>query len=201
MRRMVRCRTAFGVSLLLFLFVSIAAQAQFGVYGTVTGERVTGFICTDPQGHCASSGGVVRPYGGTFGGYYDFRSLGPFRVGVDLRGSVLNSNKSATIYGTSVDLVRHYAALGGLRAEARLPIHWLHPYVEAAAGLGRSNAASVVPTQYANYTQVQGFVGADITITPMLDLRAIELGAGEMFGPSSHSIQSMGIGIVFHMPR
>ncbi|HEX4154785.1 MAG TPA: hypothetical protein VHY48_04150 [Acidobacteriaceae bacterium] len=198
---MVRCRTAFGVSLFLFLFVSIAARAQFGVYGTVTGERVTGFICQDPQGHCAASNGTVKPYGGTFGGYYDFRSLGPFRVGVDLRGSVLNSNKSATLYASSTDLVRHYAALGGLRAEARTPFHWLHPYVEAAAGLGRSNATSVVATQYQNYTQVQGFVGADITLLPMLDLRAIELGAGEMFGPSSHSIQSIGIGVVFHTGR
>jgi hypothetical protein len=48
---------------------------------------------------------------------------------------------------------------------------------------------------------VEGFAGADITILPVLDLRAIELGAGEAFGPSSHSIQSIGIGVVFHTPR
>jgi hypothetical protein len=144
---------------------------------------------------------VVRPYGGSFGGYYDFRSMGPFRLGVDLRGSVLNSNKSATTYSSNVDGVRHYAALGGVRAEVRTPLSWLHPYGQISAGLGRSNAASLNPTEYQNYTQVQGFVGADIKLLPILDLRAIELGAGEIFGSSSHSIQSIGIGVVFHTAR
>lgn len=198
---MFRCRTAFGVALLFLLFSSVAAHAQFGAYGTITGERVTGFTCTDPQGQCASTGGVVRPYGGTFGGYYDFRSVGPIRLGVDLRGSVLNSNKSATTYASSVDAVRQYTALGGLRGELRLPMHWLHPYAEVAGGFAHSNAAETLPTVYQNYGVAQGFVGADVTLLPILDLRAIELGAGEAFGPSSHSIQSIGIGVVFHTPR
>jgi hypothetical protein len=201
MERMVRCRTVSGLALFLFLLTAVVARAQIGVYGTVTGERLTGFTCSDPQAQCASTGGVVRPYGGSFGGYYDFRSMGPFRLGVDLRGSVLNSNKSATTYSSNVDGVRHYAALGGVRAEAKTPLHWLHPYVQVSAGLGRSNAASLNPTEYQNYTQVEGFVGADIKLLPMVDLRAIELGAGEIFGPSSHSIQSIGIGVVIHTAR
>jgi hypothetical protein len=200
MKRMVRCRTAFGVTLFLFL-LSIAARAQFGVYGTVTGERVTGFTCSDPQDRCASTGGVVRPYGADFGGYYDFRSVGPFRLGVDLRGSVLNSNKSATVYASNVDGVRKYAALGGVRAAFNTPLHWLHPYAEIAGGYAKSNAASTNPTLYENYGQIKGYVGADIKLLPRLDLRAIELGAGEMFGPDSHSIQSIGIGVVFHTQR
>jgi hypothetical protein len=57
------------------------------------------------------------------------------------------------------------------------------------------------PQLYQNFTQVEGFAGADITLLPILDLRAIELGAGEAFGPSNHSIQSIGIGVVFHSPR
>lgn len=198
---MVRCRTAFGVATFLFLLSSIAVRAQLGVYGTVTGERMGGFTCTDAQGMCASSGGVVRPYGATFGAYYDFRSIGPVRLGVDLRGSVLNSNKSATTYASSTDAVRQYAVLGGVRGEFKMPVRWLRPYAQVSAGYGRTNAASTVPTQYAQYTQVQGFVGADIPLLPMLDLRAIELGAGEIFGPSSHSIQSIGIGVVFHTAR
>lgn len=203
MKRMLRCRTASGLAAFLFLLFSFTAHAQVGVYGTVTGERVPGFTCLAPDGQCASTGGVVRPYGGTFGGYYDFRSMGPFRLGVDLRGSVLNSNKSAVTYSASTDFVRHYSALGGLRAELRMPLSWLHPYAQVSAGLGRSNAAFVDgnPDIYQNFTQVQGFVGADITLLPVLDLRAIELGAGEMFGPSNHSIQSIGIGVVFHTAR
>ena len=198
---MFRCRTAFGVAVFLFLLSSIAVRAQFGLYGTITGERMGGFTCTDSRGICASSGGVVRPYGGTFGGYYDFRSMGSVRLGVDLRGSVLNSNKSATTYSSSTDAVRHYAVLGGVRGEFKTPFRWLYPYAQVSAGYARSNAASTLVTQYKNYTQVQGFVGADVPLLRNLDLRAIELGAGEVFGPSSHSIQSIGIGVVFHSAR
>lgn len=198
---MFRCRTAFGIALVLFLLSSIAARGQFGVYGIVTGERISGFTCTDPQGQCASPGGVAKPYGSIFGGYYDFRSIGPVRLGVDVRGSVLNSNKSATTYAASVDSVRQYSALGGVRGEFKTPFHWLHPYAQISGGYMHSNAASTIPTSYQNYTQLEGFVGADISLLPVMDLRAIELGAGEAFGPSSHSIQSIGIGVVFHTAR
>jgi hypothetical protein len=199
---MFRCRTAVGLALLLFFFSSVAARAQFGVYGTVTGERFGGFQCLVSTG-CAASNGVAKPYGAAFGGYYDFRSVGPVRLGVDVRGSVLNSNKSVVTNNSSIDFVRHYSALGGLRAEFHTPFKWLHPYGQISAGLGRSNAAFVDnnPELFQNFTQVEGFAGADITILPVLDLRAIELGAGEAFGPSSHSIQSIGIGVVFHTPR
>src|SRR5579875_388491 len=198
---MFRCRTAVGIALVLFLFSAVGARAQFGVYGTVAGERMGGFTCQDPQGQCAATGGVVKPYGTTFGGYYDFRSVGPIRLGVDLRGSVLNSNKSATTYASSVDRVRQYSALAGLRGEFKTPMHWLHPYAQISGGFMHSNAASINVTQYDSYGQLQGYVGADVTLLPILDLRAIELGAGEAFGPSSHSIQSIGIGVVFHTPR
>ncbi len=198
---MFRCRTAFGIALGLFLFSAVGARGQFAVYGTVTGERMSGFTCTDPQGQCSAAGGVVKPYGGTFGAYYDFRSIGPMRLGVDVRGGVLNSNKSATTYASSVDSVRQYSALGGLRGEFKTPFRWLHPYAQISGGYMHSNAAGTFPTDYSNYTQLEGFAGADITLLPVLDLRAIEVGAGEAFGPSSHSIQSIGIGVVFHSPR
>lgn len=198
---MFRCRTAFGLALVLFVFTSIAAYGQIGAYGVITGERMTGFTCQDPQGICSSSGGVVRPYGAIFGGYYDFRSLGPVRLGVDLRGTVLNSNKSATTYSSSVDQIRHYAGLGGLRGEFKTPFRWLRPYAQISAGYMRSNAAEVNPRNYDNFTQVEGFGGVDIPLVPWMDIRAIELGAGAAFGPSTHSIQSIGAGVVFHSPR
>jgi hypothetical protein len=198
---MFRCRTALGVALVLVLLSSIAARGQVGAYATVTGERMGGFTCADPQGQCSAAGGVVKPYGSSFGVYYDFRSIGPMRLGVDLRGSVLNSNKSATTYAASVDSVRQYSVLAGPRAEFKTPIHWLHPYAEVVGGYMRSNAASTDPTLYQSYGQVHAFAGADISLLPFLDLRAIELGAGEVFGPSSHSTQSISAGIVFHSPR
>jgi len=43
--------------------------------------------------------------------------------------------------------------------------------------------------------------GLDLALFQNVDLRVIELGAGEIFGPSSHSIQSIGLGIVFHTTR
>jgi hypothetical protein len=206
---MFRCRTAFSVALVLFLLSAVGAHGQIGVYGTVTGERVGGFTCRVTGGQCASAGGVAKPYGSSFGGYYDFRSIGPIRLGVDVRGSVLNSNKSAVTDNSSVDFARFYSALAGVRGEFRTPAKWLHPYAQVSAGLGRSNADFPASAEfpngssrnYQNFTQVEGFVGADITLLPILDLRALELGAGEMFGPSNHSIQSIGIGIVFHTPR
>ena len=57
-----------------------AAHAQFAVYGTVVGERVRGFTCATI---CASTDGSERPYGGSFGAFYNFRTYGPMRLGVE----------------------------------------------------------------------------------------------------------------------
>jgi hypothetical protein len=159
----------------------------------------------------------VKPYGGAFGAYYDFKDLGPVRIGVDLRGDVLGTNKRADSSAGGQGIVRQYATLGGLRGSIKTPIHWLRPYAEVAGGYTRNNAigqytfapvpsgapalVSFNPNVYANYGVVRGYVGADITIFPFLDLRAIELGAGEAFGSSSHTTESIGAGIVFHLPR
>jgi hypothetical protein len=48
---------------------------------------------------------------------------------------------------------------------------------------------------------VQGFVGLDLALFQNFDFRPIEFGVGEMFGPSSHNVQSIGLGIVFHTAR
>ena len=185
-----------------------AARAQVGVYGTITGERITSITCGDPQNRCASNDGVARPYGATFGAQYDFRNYGPVLLGFDARGAVLNSNKSAAYYIGGQNTVRHYEALGGVRGTFRTPFHVLRPYVEGAAGLGRTNAIYVAPTatqpsveQYRNYTQVMGFAGLDLALFPVLDVRIIEFGGGAIFGDSTHSVQQVGIGVVFHLPR
>jgi hypothetical protein len=196
-------RKCFSVgALLVFAALTISsaapARAQGAIYGVVTGERVSGFTCQDPQNNCANNNGKEEPYGGTFGVYYDFRSIGPVRLGADFRGSVLNAAKSAEYYGTSPDQIRHYSALGGLRGSIGTPIKILHPYAEVAGGYARY-IGTLVPT--ANYTQVQGLVGVDVNLLPWLDLRAIEFGAGAIFGPANHSTQSIGAGLVLHLPR
>ena len=213
-----------------------SAYAQLGVYGMATGQRFSGVTCPSFASPCASNDGVVRPYGGTFGIYYDFKNLGPVRIGADVRSDVLTSNKRADSSAGGEGILRAYNTLGGLRGSFRTPIHWLHPYAEIAGGYSRnnsigqytitSNALSSVsqvnfnPAIYSNYTLVKGFVGLDVAIFPFLDLRAIELGEGEAFGsaanvrtvnsdgsvsqtfsPSTHGTQSIGAGLVLHLPR
>jgi hypothetical protein len=183
-----------------------AARAQFALYGTAGAERLKAVTCTDPKNVCASNDGVVRPYGGTVGAFYDFRTYGPVRLGADLRATFLNSNKSAYAYQGGVDVIRHYALLGGVRGTFKTPFKVLRPYIQASAGWGRTDAtaAPLAPAyalNYQNFTQVQGFAGLDLAVFQNVDFRVIEFGAGEMFGPSSHSIQSIGIGIVFHTSR
>jgi hypothetical protein len=195
----------------LFLAAAVSSQAQLGVYGMVTGERLNGITCTDPQGRCAAANGTDKPYGSSFGVYYDFRTYGPVRLGLDARGSVLNTNKRADAYVGGTDTARHYSALGGVRGTFKTPFKVLRPYAEVAAGFARSNAIGPYPNQpgttfpnytyYQSYTQVQGMAGLDLALFPILDLRVIEFSGGEMFGPSSHSIQSIGAGIVFHFSR
>ncbi len=177
------------------------ARAQFAIYGTVAGERMSGFTCQAVNNQCASNDGAVRPFGSNFGVYYDFRSVGPVRLGADLRGSYLSYNKSAVEYLGGAGVVKQYGALGGVRGSIGTPIRILHPYAEALVGFAKMNAASTNPQIYSNYTQVQGFIGADVAIAPYLDIRAIEFGAGALFGPDTHGTQSIGAGLVFHMPR
>lgn len=171
-----------------------SARAQFSIFGTITGERVGGFTCFDPQGHCAESDGKERPFGSNFGAFYDFKAFGPARIGAEIRGGVTNANKSAESYGASSDLVRHYSALVGPRASFRTPLHALKPYAAILGGYSRYNDAN--STEQSG--QIQGYVGLDVAIIPFLDIRAIELGEGALFGTGSHNMQSIGAGLVLH---
>ena len=88
-----------------------------------------------------------------------------------------------------------------MRASIATPIRILHPYAEVLAGYAKTNAASTNVQVYSNYTQVQALVGLDIAVLPYLDIRAIEFGAGALLGVDTHSTQSIGAGVVFHLPR
>ena len=200
---------ALGAALVALSF-SNALHAQLGLYATVTGGRAGGITCLDPQHVCASNDGAIRPYGTTFGGYYEFRNYGPARVGFDVRGSVLNTNKPADLYQASTDNIRHYTALGGLRASFATPFKYIRPYAQVHGGLARSNmvgeyhtvAAGLSPfnpaLDYRNYGQVQG---VDVPLFSIIELRAIEFTDGEMFGPSTHNVATLSAGIVFHLSR
>ncbi|HEX5284552.1 MAG TPA: hypothetical protein VFW30_10560 [Bryocella sp.] len=199
---MFRCRTAFGIALVLFLLSSVATHAQVGVYATANGAWFGGVTCPSFARPCAETDGKVKPFGSNFGAYYDFRTLGPIRLGVDARGAVESSNKRADSSAGGPGIVKNYEALGGVRASFHTPIHWLHPYVELAGGFARNNASGLYtntitinnnvvspltqstfnPATYARYGLVKGFAGVDVPLLPYLSIRAIELGEGEAFG-------------------
>ncbi len=214
----------------------MAAQAQFGVYGIYQGTSLTGIPCLSSTGVCSNQPDVgplqpgdnkVDPTGGFGGIFYDFRSYGPIRLGVDLRAGELHANKSAVSSAGGKDITTAQSYLGGVRGEVRTPISWLKPYAEILFGYTRSDAAVPIcetttggtylcngsvgtpaPRALDSYLQYEGLIGADIRITSFLDLRAPELGLGEMnqvgnsnnASTSSIGVRSVGAGIVLHLP-
>src|ERR1700748_3013451 len=77
-------------------FVSAtSAHAQFGVYGMFTVNRLSNIASSPEQNPNVTSArsNSVDPLGGTGGVYYDFKKLGPVRLGADLRGSILTTKR------------------------------------------------------------------------------------------------------------
>jgi hypothetical protein len=198
------------------LVTTTIAHAQFGVYGTVTVNRLTGI-----QGSPNATGAVnnsVDPIGGTAGVYYDFMKLGPVRLGADLRGTITNSKQGA--YTTSRGAgTRIYSGLGGLRAVFHTPFAPVKPYIQASAGIGRSDYGLLTPNTTVtvggssaqitgeaihNNFQYEGFAGVDVRVLPVMDFRVVEVGYGALtsFGATGHTypIGTISSGLVFHLP-
>jgi hypothetical protein len=198
---------------LLGLGSAVAAQAQLGLYGMYSATGMSGITCLDPQGKCSSGGGKVNPSGGSGGLYYDFRKVGPVMLGVDVRAGQAHANKSAVNSSGGDDATVSDYFLGGLRGSVKTKITWLRPYAQVSAGLARTDASepyAVVNGQvtkpFDNFLQYEVFAGADIRILPILDLRVVELGIGNMSrvgtgsGSSSIGVKSIGGGVVLHFP-
>ena len=173
-----------------------------------------GNIASSPQPTTATDlanarANTVDPLGGTGGVYYDFMKLGPVRLGADLRGSILTTKRGAYVNFNGSG-ARIYSALGGVRASFHTPISSLKPYIQASAGLGRSDYGLF--TQGSTNGQVvihnnfeyEGLAGLDIKLLPILDWRVAELGYGGLnpFGTYSHNypIKQVSMGFVFHLP-
>ena len=166
----------------------------------------------------APSTGSLNFTGGFGGVYYDWRNFGPARIGFDVRAGETHSNKSASSGAGGADATATQDVLAGVRASFHTPIKIVRPYVQGSVGWGRSNitepfgatnglAGSIVPPrQYDNFIEYEGFVGVDLKLFSIMDFRAIELGLGGMSregsgqGSTTVGIQSVGIGIVFHLP-
>jgi hypothetical protein len=227
-----------------------AAQAQVGVYIGYTGMRLSGIQCLVTQtvsdsatppytplqctnganGPVVNSTGTVltpgqtgdvNPSGIQFGGYYDFKTIGPVRLGIDLRGGDFHSNKSATSFAGGKNATGFDDGLVGVRGSFHTKYSWLSPYAQISVGYARSNATepfgspNVVasptfsPRTEDNFVIYEGFAGVDIHVFPLIDLRPVELGIGNLNrfgttgtgdGPGSIGIKSIGAAIVFHSP-
>ncbi len=215
------CRSvAVFSSLLLGLGCALAARAQVGAYLGYQSTPITGITCFDPQNQCSDPNGKVYPQGLLMGVYYDFRNIGPVRLGVDLRGGTLHSYKSASSSAGGNDTTVLDDVLLGLKGSMRGPYFWLNPYVQFSAGYARSNATLPfgeslttvypLPRLEDNFIMYEGFVGTSVRLASWLDLRPIELGLGNMNrigssgatvdGPSSVGVEQIGASVVFHMP-
>ncbi|MDE1160970.1 MAG: hypothetical protein PW792_03370 [Acidobacteriaceae bacterium] len=216
------------VGLGLALLGCAAAHAQLSIYGTYTASRHTGLTCLDSQNECSGTennaagdhSSRINLTGGWGGVSYDWKKYGPAMIGFDLRAGEGHANRSATSSAGGAGATASQNVLAGVKASFHTPIHALKPYAQVSAGWARSNLTEpfgtttvsptsdspVPPAKYDNFFQVEGFVGADIKIFPVLDLRIIELGIGNMnrlgngSGASSVGVMSAGVGVVFHFP-
>ena len=189
----------------LALFAPLA-QAQLGIYGTVTVQRMSGI-----SGSPVTTAGVtyvdsVDPLGGSGGIYYDFMNFGPVRLGADLRGSIVTTHRGALAASNGAG-ARINSGLGGVRASFRTPLPYLKPYLEGAAGVGATNYGVLTGNtgvQLRNNFEYHVYAGLDVKVFPIMDFRVAEFGYGGLdpFGTGSHNypLKSVSTGVVFHLP-
>lgn len=179
-----------------------SAHAQLAVYGNVTVNQLSG-IKNSPAAVCTlcSYNDDVSPLGGGGGIYYDFLKLGPVKLGADLRGTITHTKRGAlTSFNGSGAAV--YSSLAGVRGVFHTHYAPLRPYLQASAGLGRTDYGTS-PTIKNNF-QYMGYAGLDITLLPYMDFRLVEFGYGGLnpMGTASHNypIKAVSSGLVFHLP-
>jgi hypothetical protein len=191
--------------------VASSAHAQLSAYGTVSVRRMTDIPIT--EGTTTSTNGSFNPVGGAGGLFYDFRTFGPVRLGVDLRGMITNSTQSA--YSSFNAGGGHIGSgLGGLRVSFHTPFVPVKPYVEGMAGVARTNfgtqfnsglATSGLTNQtgilITSHLEYDAFAGVDLAILPLLDWRVAEFGYGAIQGNShTYPVGTISTGIVLHIP-
>src|SRR5271170_1778709 len=193
------------------LVSTASAHAQFGVYGMFTVDRLSNIVSSPlpaSPNEANARTNTADPLGGTGGVYYDFKKLGPFTLGADLRGSILTTKRGAYVNFNDTG-TRIYSVLGGVRGVIHTPKNWLKPYIQGSVGLGRSdyglsNSTSTGQVILYNNFEYEGLAGLDIKLLPVLDYRVAEFGYGGLdpFGTNSpnYPIKQVSMGFVFHLP-
>ena len=182
--------------LLAALGAAPLAHAQVGLYADFTADRLSGLNSSPRDTAGVAYNNSVNPTGGTFGAFYDFKTVGPVRLGADARFTHITDNRSAET--NSVAAGTHiYSVLGGVRASVHTPIKVLVPYLQASAGLGRSDYG-ILTQQKVNSLEYHIYAGADLNLFPIVSWRVIELGYGGLEGGShNYPIANISTGIVF----
>jgi hypothetical protein len=194
--------------------LSATAHAQLGAYGMFTVDRLSGIQSSPllPAGVVYKN--FVNPSGFTGGAFYDFKTFGPVRLGVDLRGSTLNTKRGAQA-NSDGDGAHLYSGLGGLRVAFHTPKYYLKPYAQISAGIGRSNYGVLNNASIFQYVrpgiqtvsnlEYHVYAGTDLQFAPWGDWRVFEAGYGALnsFGSAAHTypILSISTGVVLHFPN
>jgi hypothetical protein len=180
-------------------FAALAASAQTGLYLNPVAMRISNsnadsglyaFLGQNSTSHMF--------YGEEFGVYHDFKTSYSFKVGVDVRDSLLTGSG---------------AHLNNFLVGVRFSGHPFHnnwkPYIEPVVGAGTSRAPftaiHVTKGEYGIYA------GLDYETKHHIDLRPIELGYSGLTtassgtigqsGPiSSSSLLSISAGLIFRFP-
>jgi hypothetical protein len=187
------------------------AHAQLSVYGTVSVRRMTDIPFT--QGTTTQTNGSFDPVGGAGGIFYDFKTYGPVRLGIDARGMITNSTQGAY---TSFNAAGGHlsSGLGGVRASFHTPFVPLKPYVEGMVGVARTNfgtgynsglatggVSNTTGVQSSTHLEYDALAGLDISILPIVDFRLVELGYGAVEANShTYPVGTISTGLVFHLP-
>jgi hypothetical protein len=161
---------------LLLIVVTVAAQAQTGLYVEYGGSKVD-----------APSNDWI--YGPTFGVYHDFYSVPVVHLGADLRGSVLGISQTTTLY----------SGLIGPRVSLHPHVLPLMPYLEGLGGVGHYDfgAGQGSNTKF----EYQFLAGIDLTVIPRLDWRVVEFSYGGLsaFNGDLHP-KTLSTGLVLRLP-
>ncbi|SFS13415.1 hypothetical protein SAMN05421771_2298 [Granulicella pectinivorans] len=206
-----------SVVLLAASLFAVSAHAQLAGYATLTVSRMSNLQSSPYAAPLAPNpiDNSFNPLGGTFGAYYDFKTLGPVRLGVDARTMLLTTKQGAESGYNGVG-GKVYSYLGGVRGTFHTPLKAFEGYVQGSAGLGQSNygfppAAIAAVTKetntpasriiYKNNFEYHAFVGLQLHVTPIAEWRVFEVGYGALSGGGhTYPLQSVSTGVVFHFP-
>ncbi|HTV08019.1 MAG TPA: outer membrane beta-barrel protein [Candidatus Aquilonibacter sp.] len=181
--------------------VAASARAQVGVYVNPVFNRISN--STPDSGPFAFLGqnSTSRNFGGLdFGGYYDFPRGPGLKFGADVRDTIVHSgNASLNVFSLAA------------RVEAPSIGRGIRPYVQLAAGAGRSKSDESLV--HATRGLFGVFAGIDYPLGRHVDFRVVELGYGSVttinsyiyggpkpIGASTLVQVSSGLVFRFHLP-